>query len=136
MAKRRDIRSISFGKKSPPKYCNQSVEYNGIRFDSKKEAERFAYLSLLQRAGEITDLQRQVPFELIPTQRESDSVGKRGGIKRGKCIEKSCVYYADFVYKDKGGNIVVEDAKGLKTEVYKIKKKLMLYRHHIRITEF
>ena len=135
MAKRQDIRSISFGKKSPPKYGNHSVVFNGIRFDSKKEADRFAYLSLLQRAGEITDLQRQVPFELIPTQREPDSVGKRGGIKRGKCIEKSCFYYADFVYKDKDGIVVVEDAKGLKTEVYKMKKKLMLYRHHIQIKE-
>ena len=58
---------------------------------------------------------------------------REGILKRP--IEKSCFYYADFVYKDKDGNVVVEDAKGLKTEVYKIKKKLMLYRHHIQIKE-
>jgi hypothetical protein len=90
---------------------------------------------MLQRAGRISDLQTQVPFELIPTQREPATVGKRGGIKLGKCIEQSCVYYADFVYKDSNGNTVVEDAKGMKTEAYKIKKKLMLYRHGIRIVE-
>lgn len=72
---------------------------------------------------------------MIPTQREPDTVGVRGGIKRGRCIEKACVYYADFVYIDKDGNKVVEDAKGVRTEAYKIKKKLMLYRHGIKIVE-
>jgi hypothetical protein len=92
---------------------------------------------LLQRAGEIRELQTQVPFELIPSQREPDTVGKRGGIKQGKCIEKSCVYYADFVYKDANGNVVVEDAKSpaTRTEAYRIKKKLMLWVHGIRIQE-
>jgi hypothetical protein len=92
---------------------------------------------MLQRAGQISDLKTQVPFELIPTQRDPDTVGKRGGIKPGKCIEKSCVYYADFVYIDKDGKKVVEDAKSpaTRTEAYKIKKKLMLYRHGIRIQE-
>jgi hypothetical protein len=59
----------------------------------------------------------------------------RGGIKQGKCIEKSCVYYADFVYKDADGNVVVEDAKGMKTEAYKIKRKLMLWVHGIKVIE-
>lgn len=92
---------------------------------------------MLQRGGLISDLQTQVPFELIPTQREPDTVGKRGGIKQGKCIEKSCVYYADFVYKDANGNVVVEDAKSpaTRTEAYKIKRKLLLYFHGIRIKE-
>ena len=92
---------------------------------------------MLQRAGLISDLQTQVPFELIPTQREPDTVGKRGGVKQGRCIEKSCVYYADFVYKDKNGNTVVEDAKSpaTRTEAYKIKKKLMLFLKNIKIIE-
>jgi hypothetical protein len=117
------------------KYGNNRVYRNGQWFDSEHEADRFFELSMMQRAGLISDIQTQVPFELIPTQREPDTVGKRGGIKQGKCIEKSCVYYADFVYLDKDGNQVVEDAKGMKTEAYKIKKKLMLYRHGIRIVE-
>ena len=48
-------------------------------------------------------------------------------------MEKSCGYVADFVYTDKNGNVVVEDVKGIKTEVYKIKRKLMLYIHNIKI---
>ena len=133
MAKRQT--NIILRSPSRSKYGNHRVFRNGQRFDSEHEADRFFQLSMMQRAGQITDLQRQVPFELIPTQREPDTVGKRGGIKLGKCIEKSCVYYADFVYKDRNGNTVVEDAKGMKTEAYKIKKKLMLYKHGIRIIE-
>ena len=117
------------------KYRNKRVFRHGQWFDSEHEADRFFELSMMQRAGLISELQTQVPFELIPTQREPDTVGVRGGIKKGKCIEKSCVYYADFVYLDKDGNQVVEDAKGMRTEAYKIKKKLMLYRHGIRIVE-
>ncbi|MBQ7347769.1 MAG: DUF1064 domain-containing protein [Clostridia bacterium] len=117
------------------KYRNRRAFRNGQWFDSEHEADRYSQLFMLQKSGQISELQTQVPFELIPTQREPDTVGKRGGIKQGKCIEKSCVYYADFVYKDKDGNQIVEDAKGMKTEAYKIKKKLMLYRHGIRIIE-
>ena len=123
--------------KSNSKYSNKRVFRNGQWFDSIHEADRFFQLSMLQRAGQISELQTQVPFELIPTQREPDTIGKRGGIKKGKCIEKSCVYYADFVYINKYGQKIVEDAKSpaTRTEAYKIKKKLMLYRHGIRIVE-
>lgn len=119
------------------KYHNNRVFVGGRWFDSRHEADRFFELSMLQRAGQISDLKTQVPFELIPTQREPDTVGKRGGIKQGRCIEKSCVYYADFVYKDKNGNMIVEDAKSpaTRTESYKIKKKLMLYLKNIKIIE-
>lgn len=133
MAKQRI--NITLHSPSRSKYRNRRVFRGGQWFDSEHEADRFFELSMLQRAGQISDLKTQVPFELIPTQREPDTVGKRGGIKPGKCIEKSCVYYADFVYKDSNGKTVVEDAKGVKTEAYKIKKKLMLYRHGIRIVE-
>jgi hypothetical protein len=117
------------------KYGNKKTYANGQLFDSSHEAKRYRELCLLQSAGLISDLQTQVPYELIPTQREPDTVGKRGGIKQGKCIEKSCVYYADFVYKDANGNVVVEDAKGMKTEAYKIKRKLMLWVHGIKVIE-
>jgi hypothetical protein len=105
-------------------------------FDSKKEAKRWAELQALQFSGVITDLQRQVKFVLIPTQREPDTIGKRGGIRQGKTIEKECAYYADFTYKlADTSELVVEDAKGVRTPEYKIKRKLMLYVHHIRIKE-
>ena len=127
--------NITLHSQSKSKYGNHRVFRYGQWFDSSHEADRFFELSMMQRAGQISELKTQVPFELIPTQREPDTVGKRGGIKPGKCIEKSCVYYADFVYIDKDGHKVVEDAKGMKTEAYKIKKKLMLYRHGIKIIE-
>lgn len=116
------------------KYHSKKVVVNGNTFDSRKEYRRFCELSLLQRAGAITDLQRQVEFELIPAQREPDTVGVRGGIKKGKVIEQKCSYVADFVYYENGKK-VVEDTKGFKTKDYIIKRKLMLYVYGIRIKE-
>ena len=116
------------------KYGAKKVNYNGMTFDSAGELNRYLELKLLEENGVITDLQRQVKYVLIPTQREADVVGKRGGRKQGKVIEKECAYIADFVYKE-NGQIVVEDYKGFKTEAYKIKKKLMLYIHGIQIKE-
>lgn len=101
---------------------------------SKKEAKRKWELELAERAGLITELRCQVPFELIPAQREPDITGPRGGVKKGHCIEKSCVYVADFVYY-RDGQQVVEDCKGYRTKEYKIKRKLMLWVHGIRIYE-
>lgn len=116
------------------KYGNRKVVRGDETFDSLKEYRRYCELLLLQRAGAITELRRQVPFELIPAQREPDTVGKRGGIIRGKVIEKAVKYVADFVYKQ-DGVIVVEDTKGVKTKDYIIKRKLMLYVHNIKIRE-
>ena len=116
------------------KYRNQKVERDGAVFDSIKEYRRFCELSMLERAGQITDLQRQVGFELISAQREPDTTGKRGGVRRGKVIEHAVKYVADFVYWQ-GSHCIVEDTKGMKTKDYIIKRKLMLYVHHIRIRE-
>lgn len=116
------------------KYRNKKVTRNGITYDSKKEADRHAVLRLLERAGKISDLQRQVKFVLIPAQYEPDTVGKRGGGKKGKLIERECSYIADFVYEENGKK-VVEDTKGFRTADYKIKRKLMLFMHDIRIKE-
>lgn len=116
------------------KYHSRKVVRDGDTFDSVKEYRRFCELSLLQRAGAITGLQRQVEFELIPTQREPDTVGVRGGIKKGKVIELGVKYVADFVYTENGKQ-VVEDTKGFKTKDYIIKRKLMLYVHGIKIRE-
>lgn len=118
------------------KYYSKKIEVNGIVFDSKKEAKRFGELSLLEKAGTITELQRQVKYVLLPAQREPDTVGKRGGTIKGKTIEKECSYIADFVYHDaETGNLIVEDTKGFRTKDYIIKRKLMLYIHGIRIQE-
>ncbi len=69
---------------------------------------------------------------LIPTQREPNIIGTRGGVKKGKLLERECSYIADFVYI-KNGKIVVEDTKGVRTKEYIIKRKLMLYVHNIRV---
>lgn len=105
------------------KYGNRKVIHDGIEFDSVKEAHRYCELKLMQRAGVISDLQLQVPFELIPTQRID-----------GKLAEKAVNYVADFVYKQDGVQ-VVEDTKGMRTKEYIIKRKLMLWVHGIRIRE-
>lgn len=122
----------------PPysKYKAHKVIVNGIKFDSKKEAKRYKDLLLLEQAGTIKDLQRQVKYVLIPAQYAPDIIGKRGGHKRGKLLERECSYVADFVYTDtESGQTVVEDVKGFRTEVYKIKKKLLLERYGIQIKE-
>lgn len=122
------------------KYHNRKTVLNGIVFDSRREAKRYAELLLMQKAGLISDLERQKKYVLIPAQREpSDAVyskGKhKGERKQGRLLEKECSYIADFVYKDKNGNCVVEDCKGLRTDVYRIKKKMMLYFHGIIVKE-
>lgn len=121
------------------KYHSKKVEVGGIIFDSKKEAKRYSELLLLEKAGAISELQRQVKYILIPAQRESSNEiytkGKnKGCFKPGKLLEKECAYIADFVYKE-NGRIVVEDTKGFRTKDYIIKRKLMLHEHGIRIKE-
>ena len=116
------------------KYHNHKVRKSGLTFDSKKEHKRYNELLLLQQAGEIANLRRQVKFVLIPTQREPNIIGSRGGVKKGKLLERECSYIADFVYGE-NGKMVVEDSKGLRTKDYIIKRKLMLYVHNIRIRE-
>lgn len=120
--------------RSRSKYHSRKTTVDGIEFDSKKEANRYRELVLLERAGLIQNLQRQVKFVLIPAQYEPDTIGKRGGVKRGKQIERECCYVADFSYTDNGKQ-VVEDTKGFKTKDYIIKRKLMLWVHGIRIKE-
>jgi hypothetical protein len=118
------------------KYHAKKVTVDGITFDSKKEYNRYRELKLLERAGVISDLKRQVEYELIPAQSESDTVGTRGGVHKGKVIERACKYVADFVYIE-NGETVVEDVKSdaTRTPEYRIKRKLMLYRYGIKIRE-
>ncbi len=108
------------------KYGNRRTYVGTELFDSQHEADRYVELTLLQKAGEITDLRRQVPYELIPEIRSK---------KTGKVISRKTTYIADFVYTNQDGKTVVEDAKGYRTEVYNLKKKLMLWRHGILVRE-
>ena len=101
------------------KYGNTKIRVDGRLFDSKAEAARWQELSLLERAGEITELERQVEYELIPKQKG----------------ERAVKYIADFRYVDNEGKTVVEDTKGVKTPVWIIKRKLMLRVHGIRVRE-
>lgn len=108
-----------------PKYRNRKVTMHGEVYDSVKEARRHSDLKMLERAGKIIDLKRQVKFELIPTQRDSQT---------GKVLERSVSYIADFTYYE-NGRYIVEDVKGFRTPEYRIKKKLLLWLHGIRIKE-
>lgn len=121
--------------RSSSKYHAVKTQIDGITFDSKREANRYQELKLLERAGQIKDLQLQVPFTLIPSQKDEET---------GKTLERAVTYKADFVYKEKldipfsdaeKWETVVEDVKGMRTDVYKIKRKLMLKEHGIRIRE-
>lgn len=124
------------------KYGAKKITRDGIIFDSVKEYRRYCDLSLLAKAGAITDLKRQVEFELIPAQFEDIPTGEfyKRGDRKGQpkmkhvCLEKAVKYVADFVYEENGRK-VVEDTKGFKTKDYIIKRKLMLYIHKIKIKE-
>lgn len=121
-------KSYGYGRRS--KFRNVAT----AGYDSKKESKRAEELFLMQRAGQIQDLQTQVKFVLIPAQREEPTRGPRGGLKPGKLIEHECAYIADFVYT-KDGKQIVEDSKGMRTKDYIIKRKLMLWVHGIRVYE-
>ena len=123
------------------KYNSKKITVDGMTFDSQKEYRRWCELKLLERAGKISNLKRQIPFELIPAQYETvERYGRRG--KRladgTRCVEKAITYVADFVYTQDGKK-VVEDVKGYKAGnaycLYGIKRKLMLYVHGIKILE-
>lgn len=128
------------GPSSGSKYHSQKVKTpDGEIFDSRKEYRRFSDLVLLQKAGEIRGLQRQVPFLLIPEHREPDLIGPRGGRRKGRIIERRLEYIADFTYEellpDGSWVYVVEDCKGMRTREYIIKRKLMLHVYGIRLRE-
>ena len=124
------------------KYYNKKARTaDGEIHDSLKEARRWSELLLLERAGVISNLRRQVKYVLIPKQEETFArYGKDGKrLKDGtRTLEKECSYIADFVYT-KDGETVVEDVKGYKRggayNLFSCKRKLMLYIHHIRVRE-
>ena len=109
----------------PSKYGNRKTKVFGITFDSKHEAERYMELRAMEKAGKIKGLELQKPFVLIPNQKDES----------GRIAERAIRYIADFTYKTPDGRTVVEDAKGCRTDVYKLKKKLMRYIFGIEIKE-
>lgn len=100
------------------KYRNRKTTVDGITFHSKREAKRYGELKLLEKAGKITELTLQPKFEFIVN-----------GVKIG-------TYTADFWYRPAGEiNAVIEDAKGFKTQQYRLRVKLMKALHGIDVKE-
>jgi len=97
------------------KYRNTKLIVDGEKFDSKGEADRYFTLRYMLRAGWITDLRRQQPFELLPSV-------KYDGESKAKC---ACKYIADFTYYDRDGNFIVEDFKGFVTDLFSLKRHMM-----------
>ena len=94
------------------KYGNRKVRADGFVFDSKAEAARYQALCLLEKAGRITKLEVHPVYEL------------QGTFKQGGKTIRAITYEADFCYFDEFGKIAVEDVKGMRTEVFRIKEKL------------
>ena len=122
------------------KYGAKKIEADGMIFDSKKEYKRWCELRILEKAGAISNLQRQVKYVLIPAQYvptgEVYQKGKMKGYPKKKLVERECSYIADFVYYIPESNFpVVEDTKGMRTKEYILKRKMMLYFHGIKIKE-
>ena len=106
--------------KTENKYHNKWVIIDGLKFQSEKEGKRWQELKLLEKAGEIVGLNRQQKIELIPKTK----------------LYQARYYVADFVYFDKRANkTVYEDCKGYRTDIYKLKKALLYWRHGIEILE-
>ena len=99
------------------KYNAQKTVVDGITFDSKREAERYGELNMLERAKKIEELMLQPRFELQPAFRTKDG-------KAVRCVE----YIADFTYTE-DGKTIIEDCKGVQTDVFKLKLKLLLFRY-------
>jgi len=105
------------------KYHARKTAVDGRTFDSKKEAERYCELKLMEKAGQISTLICQAPYVVL------DDYVMDGKKKRG------ITYIADFVYIDSDDIVHIEDVKGVKTDVYKLKKKMFESRYHRTIEE-
>ena len=132
MAKRLFNRGFNIPKKGN-KYKNEKVEFDGIKFDSKRERDRYMVLKDAERRGVISELKCQPKFTLIPAQYHEEAKQLKTKVKMvKKCDFLAITYTGDFQYV-KDGNVVVEDVKGIVTPEYKLKEKMMAYFHHIII---
>lgn len=108
--------------KGSSKYRARKTTVDDITFDSRKEADRYLVLKGMEKNGSIEDLRRQVRYELIPA---FDLDGRH---------YRAVYYVADFVYVEDGRE-VVEDVKGMRTDVYRLKSKLFARRYGMSIKE-
>lgn len=115
----------SWEKPTMSKYKNKKVVVDNILFDSKKEANYYIYLKMLEDAGKISGLRLQEKFVLQPS------------FKLNGKTYRAITYVADFVYKDdKGMHVVdVKSEATRKDKVYRLKKKMFAYKYHIEIEE-
>lgn len=106
------------------KYGAVATTVDNIRFSSKREAARYAELRLLEKAGEISDLELQPKFPIYVCRRQNGE------------LHQVCVYIADFKYRaGKNGLLTIEDAKGVRTPTYRLKKKMVEAQYDIQIQE-
>ena len=132
MAKRLFNRGFNIPKNGN-KYKNEKVEFDGIKFDSKRERDRYMVLKDAERRGVISELKCQPKFTLIPAQYHEEAKQLKTKVKMvKKCDFLAITYTGDFQYV-KDGKVVVEDVKGMVTPEYKLKEKMMAYFHHIII---
>ncbi len=133
--KRRSSKPATHKPASSGKYHARKTWVDGVEFDSDAESRRYSELVLLERAGEITDLELQPVYELQPTLKIKKTVITPTGRKRTKTrTVRPITYRADFRYTDAAtGEVVVEDVKGVQTEVFRIKAKMMLAVHGIEV---
>lgn len=103
-----------------PKYGNRKTEFGGLSFDSAAEAERYAYLAARERAGAIQNLKMQVTYVLVP------------GVALNGRKKPDVRYIADFSYEI-DGNTIVEDVKGVQTQIFRLKLHLMKHVHGIDV---
>ncbi len=120
------------------KYRNEKVTYQGMSFDSKKELQRYLFLLDAERRGVISDLQRQVKFELIPAITEEYVAHLKTKDKvKTRTLQLAVMYICDFTYI-KDGQMVIEDVKSspsLVTKEYRLKKKMMFAIHRLNVKE-
>lgn len=120
------------------KYGNNKVTVDGVTYDSVGEHQRFCFLKLLERAGEIKDLQYHKEFELIPPIRKEILCKMKNGTTYTRVTNEPRVYEADFTYTIVAtGEEVVEDFKGVETKLFLFKADLFyhLYKKHIKIVK-
>lgn len=135
---------LKLSKSKPSKYKNIITEVDGIKFHSKKEAARYQVLKSLQACGEIRklELQKKFIFEINGEPLRYQNCENASLNKKRKYIRKGreVCYVCDFYYEriDKTlcrWNVVIEDVKGVRTDMYRIKKALMWAVHKIKILE-
>lgn len=129
---------MRYMKKSENKYGNKKVEFQGLSFDSKKELQRYMVLLDAQRQGKISNLERQVRFELIPAITEDyiEHLKTKDKVKT-RTVQLDITYTCDFTYM-KDGRLIIEDVKASKamlTKEYQLKKKLLFAIHGLTIRE-